>query len=75
MDNFNLSSVEVESTHTIKMVASVSFDRNRKQFKYEGALASVFGKKRAEEMQARQGIATGYAQQKLGNAAGTQNEN
>ena len=26
-------------------------------------------------MQARQGIATGYAQQKLGNAAGTQNEN
>ena len=42
---------DIDDGHTIGLVASVSFDRQKRQFKYEGDHEQVFGKEKLAEMQ------------------------
>lgn len=35
--------MEIDQTHSIQLVASVSYDRNKKQFNYDNFNPAVFG--------------------------------
>ena len=64
MEDVDIDKMDIETntdSHSIQCVASVSYDRQKKQFKYAGDHAQVFGKEKAEEMQAKQGKAIGAA--------------
>ena len=64
MEDIDVDSMEIDtntSSHSIKMVASVSFDRQKRQFKYAGDHEGVFGKEVANQMKAKQGGAGAHA--------------
>ena len=72
MEDVDIDAMEIDTSvnsHNIECVASVSFDNQRKQFKYTGDHAKVFGKDQAAAMQAKQGGAVGAANRKFDEAA------
>lgn len=47
MQDFDMDAQDIDTSvnsHNIQMVASVSFDRQKRQFKYDGNHEEVFGK-------------------------------
>ena len=55
METFDQSTFVFEdSEKKIELVASVSFDRVKQQFKYSNGLKDVFGAEQAEKMMAKQ---------------------
>lgn len=53
MDDIDVDKMDIDTavnSHTIECVASVSFDRQKKQFKYTGDHAGVFGQETAQAM-------------------------
>lgn len=64
MKTFDVDLEDIDTSvnsHNIKMVASVSFDRQKRQFKYDGNHEEVFGKDVADQMKAKQGGASSHA--------------
>ena len=56
MEDVDIDKMEIDTntdSHSIQCVASVSYDRQKKQFKYAGDHAQVFGAEKAAEMQAK----------------------
>ena len=54
MIDFDVDALEIDTSSTIKLVASVSFDKNKKQFKYSEGFKETFGAN-ADLMMQRQG--------------------
>lgn len=64
MEDVNIEAMDIDTrvdSHNITCVASVSFDNQRKQFKYSGDHEKVFGKDQAAAMQVKQGGAVSAA--------------
>ena len=61
MNDFNDDDYEIDTSSTIKLVASVSFDRQKRQFKYSDGLDLVFGKEQADLMKMKQGTRSQHA--------------
>ena len=43
METVDMDAMEFDTGHSIELIASVSFDRKRKQFKYSEGLDQIFG--------------------------------